>query len=556
MGTTILKFGSKITLAATLAFAALSVFEGALFANKAGERRIAFYNIHTKDTVDVVYKRNGRRIPEAMDKINWVLRDWRQDEKIDMDPELIDILWEMHTELGSREPIHVISGYRSPKTNEMLRKTRGGQAKKSQHMLGHAADVHFPDVPIKRLRYSAMIRERGGVGYYPTSTIPFVHVDTARVRHWPRMPRPELALLFPNGKTQHRPPDNKPITIADVRAAKAQNTKLAMELSDFHSFRRSPRAPRPTLVASNTFTPRDQARAPTPWGETRVSRASGPADVTPPSRDSGPAAPASRPASPGLQVAALDPGTASGLRWNASPRPAPRPVTEAAQSTPPPAPQLAAPPRLAARPADPPSQLRSPADAKDRERLTDLFTLASFFPTTGFSLSSLFGGDDNDKPAPVTGADAGDRPRIGVAALDDALREGDDDAARSQQPFEFIAAPAFDEEHPEELHYRPFPVAPLLTASASHDDPALTMMVAPDPAATIAMLEEDPTALPMRFTPKKDLAVALWADQFTGEAVNFGFASGQAYAAPDSANPSDGRLASRAVRTTEKPGRM
>ena len=87
----------------------------------------------------------------------------------------------------------------------MLRKTKGGQARKSQHILGNAVDVHFPDVPVKRLRNAGLIRQYGGVGYYPTSAIPFVHLDIARVRHWPRLPRQELALLFPSGETKHVP---------------------------------------------------------------------------------------------------------------------------------------------------------------------------------------------------------------------------------------------------------------------------------------------------------------------------------------------------------------
>ena len=154
-----------------------------------------------------------------------------------MDPELIDLLWEMHNELGSAEPIHIISGYRSRATNDMLRQTVGGQASESRHILGKAADVHFPDVPVKKLRYSALIRERGGVGYYPTSAIPFVHVDIDRVRAWPRLPRAELALLFPNGRTQHLPADGDPITKDDVREARAGNTELAAQIAEFHELR-------------------------------------------------------------------------------------------------------------------------------------------------------------------------------------------------------------------------------------------------------------------------------------------------------------------------------
>lgn len=233
--------------------------------------------------------------------------------------------------------------------------------------------------------------------------------------------------------------------------------------------------------------------------------------------------------------------------WNASPRPAPRPVRQTAEAAPP-APSLAQAPHIVSRPSEPASAQRRAGEAQDRERLTDLFTLASFFPSTGFSLSSLFGSGDESKPAAVT---AGERPKIGATATDE---EAIYDGAASRQPTEFIAAPAFDEEHPEELHYRPFPVAPLLTASSSHNDPVLAMMVAPDPTATIAFIEDEPTTRPMRFTPKEDLAVALWANQFTGEAVTFGFATDGRRA--DSGGDLGERLASRSVRTTEKPDRL
>ena len=174
-------------------------------ANSTRDRTISFYSVNTKETLTIQYMKNGKRIPEAMQKINWILRDWRKDEPTEMDPDLIDLVWEIHTELGSAEPIHIISAYRSRGTNDMLRRTVGGQASQSRHILGKAVDVHFPDVPVKQLRYSALIRERGGVGYYPTSATPFVHIDTDRVRAWPRLPRQELALLFPNGRTQHCP---------------------------------------------------------------------------------------------------------------------------------------------------------------------------------------------------------------------------------------------------------------------------------------------------------------------------------------------------------------
>ncbi|MFK5019550.1 DUF882 domain-containing protein, partial [Klebsiella pneumoniae] len=87
------------------------------------DRTISFYTVNAKETLTVQYMKDGKRIPEAMDKINWILRDWRRDEKANMDPELIDLVWEIHHELGSQEPIHVISAYRSRATNDMLRRT-------------------------------------------------------------------------------------------------------------------------------------------------------------------------------------------------------------------------------------------------------------------------------------------------------------------------------------------------------------------------------------------------------------------------------------------------
>ncbi|MEO1649601.1 MAG: DUF882 domain-containing protein [Pseudomonadota bacterium] len=132
----------------------------------ANERAISFYNIHTRENLTIVYKRNGKYIKSALEKLNWFLRDWRANVPTKMDPKLFDLLADIHRELGSERPIHVISGFRSPKTNAMLRRTRGGQARRSFHMLGKAIDVHFPDVPVRQLRYSALVRQVGGVGYY------------------------------------------------------------------------------------------------------------------------------------------------------------------------------------------------------------------------------------------------------------------------------------------------------------------------------------------------------------------------------------------------------
>lgn len=213
-------------------------------------RSLSLYNIHTKEKQTIAYKRDGKFDPEGMKQINHMMRDWRRDEPTEMDPELIDTIWEIYQDVGSEKPIHLVSGYRSRKTNEKLRRTRGGQARKSQHILGKAADLHFPDVPVKKLRNSALVRQVGGVGYYPKSGLPFVHVDTGRVRHWPRIRRQELALLFPDGKTKHVPSDGRPLTRRDGQIALA---KLGKKIDTFISKKSKVKLPPKMMMAG--FTP-------------------------------------------------------------------------------------------------------------------------------------------------------------------------------------------------------------------------------------------------------------------------------------------------------------
>jgi uncharacterized protein YcbK (DUF882 family) len=212
-------FGASLALI----FAATWCSATAYRASALGETRtLTLYNIHTKENLTVTFKRDGKFDQDALAKLNHFMRDWRADAETKMDPALIDLIWTLHETLGSTEPVHLISGYRSAATNASLRKKGGGQAKKSQHIQGKAADIHFPDVAVKTLRNSALVREVGGVGYYPTSGVPFVHVDTGNVRMWPRIPRLELAALFPNGKTRYLPTDGKPITRQDYQLALAK----------------------------------------------------------------------------------------------------------------------------------------------------------------------------------------------------------------------------------------------------------------------------------------------------------------------------------------------
>jgi uncharacterized protein YcbK (DUF882 family) len=353
--------------AAAAAVFALALIVSASVPAAGSTRTLMLYNIHTKETVTATYKKDGKFIPAEMARINWIMRDWRRDETTNMDPELIDLLWEMHTELGSKAPIHIISGYRSRATNNMLRRTVGGQASQSRHILGKAADVHFPDVPLKKLRYSALVQEKGGVGYYPTSAIPFVHVDVDRPRSWPRLPRSELALLFPSGRTQHLPADGDPIDKDDVREARARHKELAEQVAAFHAGR-------------------------------------------------------SKGQPPPVHTAALVP----------------------------PLPKLLSPPKLADRP--PPLKVQE--------------------------------------------------PQANV-----------------------VTAPAYDEEHPEELSYRPFPIAPFLTATASVDDPSLAVMVHPDLARVLEVMDQEFVTPPLRLRPGQHEAQRLLAQQTKGEPVDLSMLS-------------------------------
>ena len=399
-----------------------------LMADATRDRTISLYNIHSKETLTIQYMKAGKHVPEAMEQINWMLRDWRKDETTHMDPDLVDLMWEIHNELGSAEPIHIISGYRSRGTNEMLRRTVGGQASQSRHILGQAADIHFPDVPIKKLRYSALIRERGGVGYYPTSAIPFVHIDTDRVRAWPRLPRNELALLFPNGRTQHVPDDGEPITVEDVKRARAANTELAAQIAEFNQERARPKT--------------------------------------------------------GVQVASLS----SSL------------------------PQLLEPPRL----VEQPSAFGTRPSEMERAKLAQLAAEPPRLLSEPKPVS---------RKAPAAGSTASWSGELRVASADAAQDAKTKRGLAAGVPLirdtQFVPAPAYDEEHPEELSYRPFPIAPLLTGTASADDPALARMVHPDLAKTLEFIDQGLSALPMRLRVGPQTAEVMWAQQFKGEAVNF-----------------------------------
>jgi uncharacterized protein YcbK (DUF882 family) len=186
-------------------------------------RTVTMHHVHTGEDITITYKREGRYDEAALDKLNWFLRDWRRGEDIRMDPQLIDLVWEVQRETGSKQPIDVVCGYRSPQTNAMLRRRSRGVARFSQHMLGHAMDFYIPGVPLEELRVLGLRLERGGVGFYPTSGSPFVHMDTGGVRMWPRMSRDELLHVFPDGRTAYIPSDGRPLPGYELALAEIKN---------------------------------------------------------------------------------------------------------------------------------------------------------------------------------------------------------------------------------------------------------------------------------------------------------------------------------------------
>ncbi|MCE3265025.1 MAG: hypothetical protein K0R43_4104 [Pseudoduganella sp.] len=146
------------------------------------ERSLRFYNTHTGETLRTMFWAEGQFIPEALQDINRLLRDHRNDKVAPMDPELLLLLERVSKQFSNHEVIHVISGYRSPETNRKLAEASGGVAKRSLHLEGKAIDVRIPGRDLERLHKAALALKGGGVGYYPSSQ--FVHLDTGRVRHW------------------------------------------------------------------------------------------------------------------------------------------------------------------------------------------------------------------------------------------------------------------------------------------------------------------------------------------------------------------------------------
>ncbi|MGH7838025.1 MAG: DUF882 domain-containing protein [Candidatus Binataceae bacterium] len=145
-------------------------------------RALAFNNVHTGESIRTVYWERGAYVPDALHQLNYFFRDFRANEVKPIDPRLLDLLSELHANLGATQPFDLISGYRSAATNAWLAAQSEGVARHSMHVEGKAADIHLPGVELTLLRRAALALAEGGVGFYPRSG--FVHVDTGRVRRW------------------------------------------------------------------------------------------------------------------------------------------------------------------------------------------------------------------------------------------------------------------------------------------------------------------------------------------------------------------------------------
>ncbi|MFT5719677.1 MAG: hypothetical protein ACI9T7_003892 [Oleiphilaceae bacterium] len=150
--------------------------------NMLGMRNLGFYNIHTREYDQGSYWVDGFYQPDMLDSFSHILRDHRQNLAAPMDRRLFDLLYKLKETLNVSEEFHIISGYRSPKTNQMLASRSSAVAKKSYHMRGRAIDIAIPSIKLSHVREAALSLKLGGVGYYPKSG--FIHLDTGPIRRW------------------------------------------------------------------------------------------------------------------------------------------------------------------------------------------------------------------------------------------------------------------------------------------------------------------------------------------------------------------------------------
>ncbi len=304
------KVGSRIGLASLVLLAAAGSVHNAAALNET--KTLSFHHTHSGEDLTVTFKRDGRYDEAALKTLNHFLRDWRTQDETVMDRHLFDILWEVYRDVDGKQPIQIISSYRSPATNSMLRRRSSGVARFSQHMLGHAMDFYIPNVPLEQIRFAGLRLQRGGVGFYPTSGSPFVHLDTGSIRHWPRMTHDQLVRVFPDGRTVHVPTDGTPLKGYELAKAdierRGDETAALGKPSFFAALFKGKSAP-----ASSDED--DEGVAEKPATTTVVAAAAKPADPVPTPRAKPSVAAA-------IQLASAD------VQFVAPPKPKPAPVAD------------------------------------------------------------------------------------------------------------------------------------------------------------------------------------------------------------------------------------
>lgn len=310
------KTGSRIGLAAVLLLAGAGSVHNAAALNET--KTLSFHHTHSGEDLTVTFKRDGRYDEAALKQLNHFLRDWRTQDETVMDRRLFDILWEVYRDVDGKQPIQIISSYRSPATNAMLRRRSSGVARASQHMLGHAMDFYIPGVALEQIRFAGLRLQRGGVGFYPTSGSPFVHLDTGSVRHWPRMTHDQLARVFPDGKTVHLPTDGVPLKNYELAKAEIERRGNGDDSSsskpNFFAalFKSKSAAPAASSDEDDEGAPAPAAKPATP---TVVAAAAKPAEPVP--------TPRAKPQIPtAIQLASAD------AQLVAPPKPKPAPVAD------------------------------------------------------------------------------------------------------------------------------------------------------------------------------------------------------------------------------------
>ncbi|WP_180982488.1 DUF882 domain-containing protein [Methylocella silvestris] len=347
-------------------------------------RTLNLYHSHTGESIQATFRVNGSYDPAVLEKLNYFLRDWRNNDRTRMDPRLFDTVWEVYRSAGATQPIVIFSAYRSPETNAMLRRRSSAVAEYSQHMLGKAMDTTMPGMSMEQIREIGIKMQRGGVGFYSREN--FVHLDVGGVRSWPRLSYEQLARLFPDGKSAHLASNGR--SLPRYEEARAEIASRGGVVSDA-----------PQVVAGGGFFGwlfgggRDRqeeaeavrgampGRGPAPSGATQVAALENPAPAARMTRAERRAAEKAAKTAPALAaIDAADPRDAGANRAivaAVAPPPAPAPQSVAAAV---PAPPVPTPPTRAAAKDAPVKDLDNEKDAAKEKPDASVRPLLAFVP--------------------------------------------------------------------------------------------------------------------------------------------------------------------------------